>query len=161
MNAKIYIGPYVRGPEAAPAAEQPKHEIAMKGSKSIGGAFANLLPHRLFETSQNLFVIEVALLAILVGTMAAFLAGAIGSSLGVVLAMAGLLAGVLLVGGTIENFKNAKKPIGKCAGLSAGNSPSGVSRNELPPTSERRLDRCNGWAGERRRDFESPRLGSR
>ena len=110
MNAKIYIGPYFRGPEAAPAAEQTKNENAMKLSKSIGGAFANLLPHRLFERSQNLFVIEVALLAILVGTLAAFLAGAIGSSLGVVLAMAGLLAGVLLVGGTIENLKNAKKP---------------------------------------------------
>ena len=56
-------------------------------------------------------MIEVALLAILVGTLAAFLAGAIGNSLGVVLAMAGLLAGVLLVGGTIESLRNAKKPM--------------------------------------------------
>ena len=109
MNAKIYVAPYVRGPEAGSATERSESEHTTDRSKSIRGALANLLPHRLFERSQSLFVIEVVLLAILVGTMAAFLAGATGNSLGVVLAMAGLLAGVLLVGGTIENLKYAKK----------------------------------------------------
>jgi high-affinity K+ transport system ATPase subunit B len=87
----------------------------MDRSKGLRGALANLLPHRLFERSQNLFVIEVALLAILIGTMAAFLAGAIGNSLGIVLAMVGLLAGVLLVGATIERSRSTKKPTASAA----------------------------------------------
>ncbi len=49
----------------------------------------------------------MVLLAVLVGTVVAWLAGALGNSLGIILAMNGLLAGVLLIGCVIEAVKNA------------------------------------------------------
>jgi high-affinity K+ transport system ATPase subunit B len=108
MDAKIQIAPYIRDPSVSVAADQSRSGASRNRSTGWLGVFTRLLPHRLFETSESLFVIEIVLLAVLVGTVVAWLAGAIGSSLGIILAMNGLLAGVLLIGCVIEAVKNAK-----------------------------------------------------
>jgi high-affinity K+ transport system ATPase subunit B len=108
MDAKIQIAHYIRDPSVSVAADQAKSGDSKNRSSGWLGVFTHLLPHRLFETSESLFVIEMVLLAVLVGTVVAWLAGAIGSSLGIILAMNGLLAVVLLIGCVIEVVKNAK-----------------------------------------------------
>jgi hypothetical protein len=108
MDAKIQIAPYIRDPSVSVAADQSRSGDSKNRSKGLRGVFVSLLPQRLLETSESLFVIEMVLLAVLVGTVVAWLAGAIGSSLGIILAMNGLLAGVLLIGCVIEAVKNAK-----------------------------------------------------
>jgi high-affinity K+ transport system ATPase subunit B len=107
MDAKIQIAPYIRGPSVLVAADESKSGNSKNRSKGLRGVIVSLLPQRLLETSESLFVVEMVLLAVLVGTVVAWLAGAIGSSLGIILAMNGLLAGVLLIGCAIEAVKNA------------------------------------------------------
>ena len=78
-------------------------------SKAFGGFFADLLPHRMIDKSGSLFAIEIVLLAVGLGTVAAWFAGTRGESLGIVLAIDGLLAGGLVVGHAIRAWVDAKR----------------------------------------------------
>jgi high-affinity K+ transport system ATPase subunit B len=110
MSARIYIAPYVRGPTEPSTSERVSriHEAKMP-SNGFRGFFADLLPHRMIDKSGSLFAIEIVLLAVSLGAVAAWFAGTQGQSLGAVLAIDGLLAGSLVVGHTVRAWVDAKR----------------------------------------------------
>src|SRR5436305_14232863 len=96
MSTKIYVAPYVRGPASSAAKD---YDAQSNGtSNQPTSSVASPSQWRIVEKSEPTFAIEFVFLAVLVGTLAAWVANVSGTAMSVILAIDGVLACGVLIG---------------------------------------------------------------
>jgi K+-transporting ATPase ATPase B chain len=138
MSTTVYFGPHLQAPSI-----EPRTQIAIAGPglrKWLGiirRSLTNLAPNRQMDESGTLLVVETALCATLLGTVATWLQGSGAAVVTTMLAINGLLVVWLLVGSLIqtiratrrEAFATANKPLPNVWAFRVAKSGSAVAKH--------------------------------